>query len=190
MRTFPGLNVYLPSDRHQSAWLTRCLVNSNESAYVRVGRNAVPDIYKSDDRFEAGKARILRQGSDIALIAAGETVYHALQAAELLKKEGLEAMVIDMFCIKPIDEETILEAARSTRCMLTVEEHSIFGGLGAAVSEIVSQHQPTKMKILGIPDENAIHARPLEVFSHYQLDGPGIYKNAIELIKSSSNDTI
>ena len=68
--------------------------------------------------------------------------------------------------------------------MITVEEHSVFGGLGAAVSEIVSQHQPIKMKILGIPDENVIHARPLEVFSHYQLDGPGIYKNAIELIKT------
>ena len=186
MRTFPGLNVYLPSDRHQSTWLTKHLVRSEESAYVRVGRNAVPDIYAEGEQFEAGRAKILRDGRDIALIAAGETVYHALQAAEFLEKDGLEAMVIDMFCLKPIDEETILEAARITRCMLTVEEHSVFGGLGAAVSEIVSQHQPTRMKILGIPDENVIHARPLEVFSHYELDGPGIYKNAKSLLEKAS----
>ena len=184
LRTFPGLHVYLPADRHQSVWLTRYLAQSQESAYVRVGRNAVPDIYNVDDQFEAGKARILREGRDIALIAAGETVYHALQAAESLEKEGLEATVIDMFCIKPIDEETILQAARSAKCILTVEEHSVFGGLGAAVSEIVSQQQPTKMKILGIPDENVVHGRPLEVFAHYELDGAGIYKNAVELIKS------
>jgi len=184
IRTFPGLNVYLPSDRHQSAWLTRHLVDSDESAYVRVGRNAVPDIYTEHDLFEAGKASILRRGRDIALIAAGETVYHALHAAELLEKEGFQASVIDMYCIKPIDEETILEAARNNSCMLTVEEHSIFGGLGAAVSEIISQKHPTLLKILGIPDENAIHARPLEVFSHYQMDGPGIYKNAKSLILS------
>ena len=93
-------------------------------------------------------------------------------------------MVIDMFSIKPIDVEAILEAARGTKCLLTVEEHSIFGGLGAAVSELISQHQPTRMKILGIPDENVVHGKPLEVFSHYQLDGPGIYKNALELIKT------
>ena len=184
IRTFPGLNVYLPSDRHQSAWLTRHLVDSDESAYVRVGRNAVPDIYTEHDLFEAGKASILRRGRDIALIAAGETVYHALHAAELLEKEGFQASVIDMYCIKPIDEETILEAARNNSCMLTVEEHSIFGGLGAAVSEIISQKHPTLLKILGIPDENAIHARPLEVFSHYQMDVPGIYKNAKSLILS------
>lgn len=187
MRTFPGMHVYLPSDRHQSAWLTGYLANSHESAYVRVGRNAVPDIYKSDDQFEAGKASILRQGRDIALIAAGETVYHAMQAAELLEKEGVEATVIDMFNIKPIDKDSILEAARNTRCLLTVEEHSIFGGLGAAVSEIISQKHPTLLKILGIPDENAIHAGPLEVLSHYQLDGPGIYKNAKSLFAKAAN---
>jgi len=183
MRTFPGLHVYLPSDRHQAAWLTRHLAKSKESAYVRVGRNAVPDIYEENASFETGKAHVLRKGSDVALIATGETVYHALQAAEMLEKEGRSAQVLDMFSVKPLDEHAILEAAANTRCMITIEEHSIFGGLGAAVSEILCQKHPTWLKILGIPDENAIHAKPPELFSHYQLDGPGIYRHAKELIK-------
>ena len=182
MRTFPGMNVYLPSDRCQSAWLTRYLSGSEESAYVRVGRNAVPDIYSEGDTFEPGKAKVLKTGNDIAIVATGETVYHALKAAEKLKEDGISATVIDMFTLKPFDEGVILDAARNTRCILSVEEHSIFGGLGAAITEITSQHHPTRVKILGIPDENAVHGKPLEIFAHYGLDMDGIYKHAHMLL--------
>lgn len=183
MRTFPGMNVYIPSDRHQSAWLTRHLCNSAESAYVRVGRNAVPDIYSETDTFEPGKAKVLKSGRDIAIIACGETVCHAMKAAEKLESEGICPTVIDMYTLKPIDKAAVITAAKNTRCMLTVEEHSIFGGLGAAVAEIISQDYPTRLKILGIPDENVIHGKPPEIFAHYGLDLNGIYRHALSMLK-------
>ena len=182
MRTFPGMNVYLPSDRIQSAWLTRYLSTTDESAYVRVGRNAVPDVYSESDTFVQGRAKILTTGKDIAIIAAGETVYHALKAAEKLEEEGKHATVIDMFTIKPIDAEAIVEAAKNTKCIITVEEHSIYGGLGAAVTEVTSMHHPTCVKILGFPDEDAVHGKPLEIFAHYKLDTQGIYQEALSLL--------
>lgn len=183
MRTFPGMNVYLPSDRHQSVWLTRYLSDTVESAYVRVGRNAVPDVYSETDSFKPGKAKVLRTGKDIALIACGETVYHALKAAERLENDGINASVIDIFTLKPIDQNAIIEAARNTRCILSVEEHSIFGGLGAAITEITSQHHPTRMKILGIQDESAVHGKPLEIFAHYKIDSTGIYHHALSSLE-------
>jgi transketolase len=188
MRTLPDLNVYLPSDRFQSAWLIRHLSHSEERAYVRVGRNAVPDIYSDTDAFVPGKAKVLKKGKDIAIVAAGETVYHALKAAERLEKDGIGATVIDMFTLKPFDEEAIISAAKNTKCILSVEEHSIFGGLGAAISEITSQHHPTRIKILGIPDENAVHGKPMEVFAHYGLDEKGIHQQAISLLNTGLNE--
>ena len=125
------------------------------------------------DTFEPGKAKILKTGKDIAIIATGETVYHALKAAEKLEEDGISATVIDMFTLKPFDKDTIIEAAKNTRCILSVEEHSIFGGLGAAITEITSLHHPTRVKILGIPDENAVHGKPLEIFAYYGLDMRG-----------------
>ena len=184
MRTFPGMNVYLPSDRFQSAWLTRYLSGSEESAYVRVGRNAVPDIYSESDTFEQGKAKVLKTGKDIAIVATGETVYHALKAAEKLEKDGINATVIDMFTLKPFDKNTVIDAAKNTSCILSVEEHSIFGGLGAAITEITSFHHPTRVKILGIPDENAVHGNPLEIFAYYGLDFQSIYKHANSLLNT------
>ena len=183
MRTFPDMNVYLPSDRFQTANLTRHLAHSTESAYIRMGRNAVPDVYTENDVFTAGKANILTHGNDVAIIACGETVYHALQAEKELKKNGINAMVIDMHTLKPLDVETILAAASNTGCIVTVEEHSIFGGLGAAISEIVSQHNPVRMKIIGIPDENVINAKPLEIFDYYGLTARNISTQAIQLLQ-------
>lgn len=185
MRTFPGLNLYLPADRHQSAQLIRYLVNSEEAAYIRVGRNAVPDVYTSDIKYTPGKANILREGKDIAIIATGETIYHALEAAKELMKYGISTLVIDMHTIKPLDERTIIEAARLTGHIITVEEHSIFGGLGGAVAEILAQNYPVKMRILGIPDENAIHAKPIEIFEYYGLTGKGIVKEALKMLSKS-----
>ena len=174
--------MYLPSDRFPSAWLIRYLSRSEESAYIRVGRNAVPDIYSENDTFKTGKAKVLKAGKDIAIVATGETVYHALKASEKLEQEGISALVIDMFTMKPFDTDAIISAAKSTRCILSVEEHSIFGGLGAAIAEITSQHYPTRVKILGIPDENAVHGKPLEMFAHYEIDMAGIYRHAVSLL--------
>ncbi|TNF42688.1 MAG: transketolase family protein [Bacteroidetes bacterium] len=183
MRTFPGMHVYLPADRFQTGKLTEYLANSDEAAYVRMGRNAVPDVYTANDTFTFGKGKVLTEGQDVAIIATGETVYHALQAEKELQANGIKAMVIDMHTLKPLDEELIIKAAGKTGCVLTVEEHSIFGGLGGAVAEVISQNYPVKMKILGIPDENVINAKPLELFEYYGLTGPGICRRALELLK-------
>lgn len=184
MRTFPGMNVYLPSDRFQTEKLTQYLAHSQESAYVRMGRNSVPDVYTANDQFTAGKGNVLTEGTDIAIIACGETVYHALQAEKELRKNGINAMVIDMHTLKPFDEELILKAAALTGCIVTVEEHSIYGGLGAIVAEITAQNQPVKMKILGIPNENVINAKPLEIFEYYGLTAPNIYRQVMQLVKT------
>jgi len=183
MRTLPDMHVYLPADRFQTEKLTEYLANSDEPAYVRMGRNAVQDVYTANDTFTFGKGKVLNEGQDVAIIATGETVYHALQAEKELQVKGIKAMVIDMHTLKPLDEELIISAARKTGHILTVEEHSIFGGLGGAVAEVISQNYPVKMKILGIPDENVINAKPLEIFEYYGLTSTNICAEALKLLK-------
>ena len=182
MRTFPGMHVYLPADRYQSEKLTTYLAHSDESAYVRMGRNAVPDVYTANDQFTFGKGNVLTDGKDVAIISTGETVYHALQAERELKRRGIHAMVIDMHTLKPFDEELILKAASLAGHIITVEEHSIYGGLGGIVAETVSQQCPVKMKIIGIPDENVINAKPLEIFEYYGLTSVNISAQVMRLL--------
>jgi transketolase len=107
-----------------------------------------------------------------------------VEAARMLKEQGINARVLDMCSIKPFDKEAVLKAARETGRIITAEEHSIYGGLGAIVAEITAQECPVKMRILGVPDENVIHASPLEVFRHYGFDYQGIYQAALEIIKN------
>ena len=173
MRAIPSLEVFLPSDAVQMRCLTDYLAASNEPAFVRVGRGAVEDIYAPGTSFTVGKAVKLAEGKDAAIIAAGETVCRALKAAQMLKNEGINVSVYDMFTIKPLDCEAISEAAE-TGFVLTVEEHSIYGGLGGAVAEYLSQNKPTRMKILGLPDEKYYTGTSNEVFAHYGLDENGI----------------
>ena len=183
LRCFPGMNVVLPSDGRATEKLVRFLVDFPEPVYVRVGRAPVPDVYENEDfTFEIGKANTLLEGNDITLIGVGETVYHALQAGKALQAKGIGARVLDLSWIKPFDEEAVRKAARETGRILTVEEHSRFGGLGALVTEAVSEH-PVPVRILGIPDENAIHGTNQEIFHHYGLDADGIEKAALDFLK-------
>ncbi len=184
LRTFPGMEVYLPCDVRQTRKLCQALVNHPKPAYVRVGRNAVPDVYTDDNfPFELGKANTLMDGDDITLIGTGETVVHCLEAGKMLREKGINARVLDIHSLKPFDRDAVLKAARETKCILTAEEHSIYGGLGAAVAEATAQECPVKMRILGVPDENVIHASPLEVFHHYGFDYEGIYAAALQLLE-------
>lgn len=184
LRTFPGMEVYLPCDVRQTRKLCQALVNHPKPAYIRVGRNAVPDVYTDDNfTFELGKANMLMDGDDITLIGTGETVVHCLEAGKMLREKGINARVLDIHSLKPFDKEAVLKAARETKCILTAEEHSVYGGLGAAVAEVTAQECPVKMRILGVPDENVIHASPLEVFHHYGFDYEGIYAAALQLLE-------
>ncbi|MBP5338927.1 MAG: transketolase family protein [Prevotella sp.] len=185
LRTFPGMEVYLPCDVRQTRKLVEKLVNRPKPAYIRVGRNAVPDVYENDDfDFELGKANTLMEGNDLTIIGTGETVAHCLEAGRMLKEHGINARVLDMHSIKPFDREAVLKAARETGRIVTAEEHSIYGGLGAIVAEITAQECPVRMKILGVPDENVIHASPLTVFRHYGFDYQGIYEAGMALVES------
>ena len=184
LRTFPGMEVYLPCDVRESRKLILALKDRKKPAYVRVGRGAVPDVYDNDDfPFELGKAITVREGSDITLIGCGETVVHCQEAARLLHEDGIEARVLDMFSLKPFDREAVVKAARETGAIITAEEHSIFGGLGSTVASVVSEECPCRVKILGVPDENVIHCKSPEAFKYYGFDYNGIYKAAHQMLK-------
>lgn len=183
-RAIPGLAIILPADRHETKRMTEALVNYDSGVYVRIGRNAVEDVYESEDYpFEIGKAVTMKQGNDLTIIAAGETVRMALDAAELLAGDGISCRVINMHTIKPLDEAAIIAAARETGRIITVEEHSIYGGLGAAVAEVVVQNCPVPMRVIGIPDEPAIAGKTSEVFAHYGITGENLKQVAADLLK-------
>jgi transketolase len=182
-RAIPGLAVMMPADRHETKRMTEALVQHEGGVYVRIGRNPVEDVYESDDyEFVIGKAVTMREGTDLTIIAAGETVRVALDAHEALKQAGVSSRVLNMHTIKPLDEEAIVKAAKETGHIITVEEHSVFGGLGAAVAEVVVQQQPVLMRILGIPDEPAIAGKTSEVFEHYGMSGENIKQVALALL--------
>ncbi|MDU5950187.1 MAG: transketolase C-terminal domain-containing protein, partial [Paenibacillus macerans] len=171
------------ADRHETKKLTEALVKYDGGVYVRIGRNPVEDVYESGDYpFEIGKAVTMKDGKDVTIIAAGETVRVALDAAAALAAEGVSCRVLNMHTIKPLDEAAIIAAAKETGAIITVEEHSIYGGLGAAVAEVVVQNHPVPMKVLGIPDEPAIAGKTAEVFRHYGITGDNIKQVALDLI--------
>lgn len=182
IRCIFNMTVLLPCDAAQTESLTRSLAEFEGPAYMRMGRGDVYDVYEKGASFTIGKANQLRDGSDLTIIACGEMVWHALQAAETLAAQGIRARVLDMFTVKPLDREAVLRAARETRRILTVEEHSVYGGLGSAVAEVLIQENPVPMKIMGLPDEDIILGNSGDLFKYYGLDGDGICKGALELL--------
>ncbi|WP_128151820.1 transketolase family protein [Apibacter raozihei] len=184
IRAFPGIHILSPSDPVQMRWMTENLINYDFPVYVRMGRNPVPVIYDQGfEKFTIGKASVLKKGTDLTLVGTGETVYHCLEASEMLGQAGFSVKVVDIHTLKPIDKEMIIQSAIETGKIITVEEHSIYGGLGAIVSEIVCQNYPVPMKILGIPDENVINAQPQDIYKYYGIDYKGIYDTALAFLK-------
>ena len=183
MASISGLRVYLPSDRFQTEKLIRALLKDREPAYVRVGRNAVEDVYSEGDvPFEFNRATQICGGTDVTLVACGELVSAAQKAAELLKEKGVSARVLDMYCLKPIDREAVAKAARETRGIVTAEEHVAVGGLGSMVSQVVTAEHPARVRSLTLPDEPVVTGKSREVFDYYGLNAEGIAKAALELI--------
>ena len=177
MSAIPNMRVYLPSDRFQTAKLIEALLKDEKPAYIRVGRNPVEDVYSEEScPFEMDKATVITEGTDVAIIACGEMVGPAVQAAELLKAEGISAAVIDMYCVKPLDKKAIVKAAENAKLVITVEEHAPFGGLGSMVSQVVAGECPKKVVNLALPDAPVITGTSREVFDYYGLNGEGIAK--------------
>ena len=188
-RAVPNISVILPSDRFQTRRVTEFLATYDHPVYVRFGRGPVPDVYADGDEcFTFGTAQTLRRGDDCTIVAAGETVYHACEAARSLAAAGISVTVLDMSCIKPLDVDALVEAADRTGAVVTVEEHSVFGGLGAAVAEALAQHRPTRMKILGFPDAFAVAGSSRELFTHYGIDADGIARAVETLVSAARGD--
>ncbi len=183
MSAIPNMRVYLPSDRFQTARLIRALLEDTKPAYVRVGRNAVEDVYSEDScPFEMDKATWLKGGTDIAIVATGEFVRSALDAAVLLERQGISAAVLDMYCVRPLDEEAVVKAAQNAKAVLTVEEHSPYGGLGARVAQTVASSCPRLVQNLSLPDAPVVTGTSKEVFAYYGLDAEGIASSATQLL--------
>lgn len=183
MRAIPDLIVEIPADAYQMKAITVEMLKIEEPAYIRVGRGAVPVIYNEKSDIKIGKAIKWFNGLDAAVIVCGQLVSRALDAAAILKEEGIDITVLDMHTIKPLDEDAIVEAAQKCGCILTVEEHSIYGGLGGAVAETVVTQCPVPVSIAGIPDQDVPNGTDEEVFGYYGLDAAGIAVKVKELIK-------
>ena len=185
MAALPGMRVYLPSDRFQTARLMESLLRDTAPAYVRLSRSATEDVYDNDIDFVLNRANAINainanainaipEGSDVAIIACGEMVPYAVKAAALLRYGGIHAGVIDMYCMKPLDVEAVLSAAANSKLIVTVEEHSPFGGLSSLVAQALSTNYPKKLLPITLPDGSIIPGKSHEVFTRYGMDAEGI----------------
>ena len=181
MRTIPGMVIINPSDDIEAKAAVEAAYEYEGPVYLRFGRLAVPVINENEDyKFEIGKGIVLREGKDVVIFATGLEVNESLIAAEKLAEDGIQAKVINIHTIKPIDEELIVQAAKECGKVVTVEEHSVIGGLGSAVCDVLSSKYPTQVYKIGVQDRFGESGPALELIKKYELDGEGIYKKVKE----------
>lgn len=183
MRTIPGMTIINPSDDIEAKAAVRAAYDIDGAVYMRFGRLAVPVINDNPDyKFEVGKGVLLKEGTDLTIIATGLEVAESLKAAEMLADKGINARVINIHTIKPIDEDIIVKAAQETGRIFTVEEHSIIGGLGGAVAEVLSEKCPTKLTRIGVKDTFGESGPAVELLHKYKLDAEGIVEQITETL--------
>ena len=183
MRSIPGMTVICPADDIEAKAAVKAAYEMNGPVYLRFGRLAVPVFHSEDYKFQIGKGEIVKDGTDVAIIANGLLVYEAIQAAEALAAEGINAMVINMATIKPLDEELVLEAAKKCGRIITCEEHSIIGGLGEAVCSVLSEKLPTPVKRIGVNDEFGHSGPAVDLLKQFGLSAEHIAEVAKEFCK-------
>ena len=170
LRTINNLTIVSPADNFEASEVIRRAVTFNKPLYIRYGKKPMINLHKKGSNFEIGKASIICEGSDITIIGTGETVQRAFLASRILKEDGVNAEVISMHTIKPFDEDALMKSIEKTNCLISVEEHSIYGGLGERCASLISQAgYNTKFKILGIPDEYMINGSQADVLDHYDM---------------------
>ncbi|MBM3253777.1 MAG: transketolase family protein [Candidatus Omnitrophica bacterium] len=179
MRALSNMTILIPCDYIEAKKATLAAYSFAGPVYLRLGKETVPIVTREDDPFEIGKANILREGSDLTIIACGIMVAEALRAADELEKKGIGIKVINLHTIKPIDNKTIIDAAKHTGAILTAEEHTVMGGLGGAVAEVVVRNYPVPMDIVGVNDTFGQSGKPHELVKLYNLT----YENLIERVK-------
>jgi len=183
LRAIHNITIVAPADNFETREAIKAAADLSTPAYLRFGKKTMPHLPRAKPGFELGKASLVRQGNDITFIACGETVGPAVAAAEMLAGDGIECRVISMHTIKPLDKSAVLEAATETRGLITVEEHSVHGGLGEACASLLLQSGlRTHFKIVGFPDEHTVTGNQQEIFQHYGIDGPGLAGTARKLI--------
>ena len=183
MRTIPGMTVIVPADHVEAKAAVRAAYEADGPVYLRLGRLAVPVIHGDDYEFQVGKAVVEREGTDVTVVACGLMVASALEAAEALAKRGVSCEVVNMATVKPLDEETLLASARKTGRVVTVEEHTVIGGLGSAVCDVLSEKLPTPVKRLGVQDVFGVSGPALRLLSKYRLDGAGVADSIADFLK-------
>lgn len=176
MRTLPNMIVISPSDDIQTKWAIKEAAKIKGPVYVRLSRLATPEIYNSDSKFEFGKGMQFGDGTDGTVIATGVTVAEALKAKEALKDKGINIRVIDIHTIKPIDKDIIVKAAKETDKIITIEDHSIIGGLGTTVCEVLSENHPTKVIKMGIKDRFGTSGKAEELMKYFNITSEDIVK--------------
>lgn len=186
LRAINNITIVAPADNFETTEAVKLAVKLNKPIYLRFGKKAMPLLTEDGSiGFQFGKGRVIKKGAAIAIIATGETVYPALQAAEKLMQQGVNATVVSMHTIKPLDAELILQLAKNTGAILTVEEHSVNGGLGEACASLLLQNRYNKpFKIMGIPDEYTVTGSQVEIFNHYGLSADGIAQAALNLLQT------
>ena len=196
MAALPGMRVYLPSDRFQTAKLIEALLLDEDPAYVRVSRSATEDVYDAHMDFALNRANVILPDDvsetdaaantdsgkcfDASILTCGELVPYAVKAMKTLAQEGIRVKVVDMYCVKPLDEAAVLEAAAHSEFLITVEEHAPQGGLGAAVCQLICEKHPMKVVQRSLPDGHIIPGNNKEIFAYYGLDDAGLAKTVRE----------
>jgi transketolase len=183
-RAIANMTVIVPADPIETEQAVHAAVNFRGPMFLRISRMPVPIVHAGDYHFEVGRATCLREGDDITLIANGTVVIRALEAATLLEERGVQARVLNMSTVRPIDREAIIQAAMETKAIITLEEHTIFGGLGSAVAEVVVTTHPVPMRMLGIPGVFAPTGSAAWLLDYFGVTPNAIYDAALELIKT------
>lgn len=186
LRAIANITILVPADNYETTYAIRAAAASAHPTYVRFGKAAMYELPEPTPSFEVGKARTMREGSDLALIATGETVIHCLLAAETLAKEGISVRVLSMHTVKPLDTDAVLAAGRECNAIITVEEHSVHGGLGEACAGVLMQAGAgAPLRIVGIPDEDTVTGSQADIFRHYGISMEGIKATALKLLEQT-----
>ena len=186
MRILPNMTIIVPADPVETAAAMRYSLEHTGPMFLRISRIPVRKVHSDDYTFQLGKAVVLREGNDVTLIANGVVVSRALDAAELLAEKGMQARVLNMSSVKPIDREAIVKAARETKGIITAEEALTAGGLGGAVAEVLALEHPARMRMLGLPDTFAPTGTAEFLLDHFGISAQGMTKAALELVRSQA----
>jgi transketolase len=183
LQAINNIDIVVPADNFEARSAIEAAINHPRPIYIRFGKKPVYDLHKLDTRFEIGKAITLAEGTNVTYIAIGEPVSRAVMAGQLLAEEGINAGIISLHSLRPLDKAAILEAARRSSAVITVEEHRVFGGLGSTVAALLMQNGISKpFKIVGIPDEYTVTGSQQEIFAHYGITPEGLAKTARQLL--------